>query len=39
MDFCDTDNGGKLNKTGLGADTSSRILFETNFARFGITNA
>lgn len=39
MDFCDTDNGGKLNKTGFGADTSSRILFETNFARFGIANA
>lgn len=39
MDFCDTDNAGKLDKTSFGSDTSSRIIFETNFSRYGITNS
>lgn len=38
MDFCDTDNGGRLDKTNFGSTTSSRIIFETNFSRFGINS-
>ena len=39
MDFCDTDNAGKLDKTSFGSNTSSRIIFEINFSRYGITNS